>query len=54
MSELDTEGNTEGRPGVDAFDSAYLAGFLDGDGSIHFQDPRSSSSWLKKSTRSRP
>ena len=30
-------GNTEGRPAVEATQAAYLAGFLDGDGSIHFQ-----------------
>src|SRR5216110_1604429 len=31
------QGNTEGRPHMRASDASYLAGFLDGDGSIHFQ-----------------
>jgi hypothetical protein len=30
-------GNTEGRPSTSASQASYLAGFLDGDGSIHFQ-----------------
>ena len=30
-------GNTEGRPGINATTAAYIAGFLDGDGSIHLQ-----------------
>ena len=37
-SELYGWGNTEGRPcSVEASEASYLAGFLDGDGSIHFQ-----------------
>ena len=33
-----SQGNTEGRPAImKASDASYLAGFLDGDGSIHFQ-----------------
>ena len=36
-AELYGQGNTEGRPHVKATDAAYVAGFLDGDGSIHFQ-----------------
>jgi hypothetical protein len=33
-----SQGNTEGRPAtMKASDASYLAGFLDGDGSIHFQ-----------------
>ena len=35
--ELYGEGNTEGRPAVEALEASYVAGFLDGDGSIHFQ-----------------
>ena len=31
------QGNTEGRPTMKALDASYVAGFLDGDGSIHFQ-----------------
>jgi len=31
------EGNTEGRPSMDETTRAYIAGFLDGDGSIFFQ-----------------
>ena len=32
------EGNTEGRPAeLEACSAAYVAGFMDGDGSIHFQ-----------------
>jgi LAGLIDADG endonuclease len=34
---LYSEGNTEGRPAVEALEASYVAGFLDGDGSIHFQ-----------------
>jgi LAGLIDADG endonuclease len=36
-SEQYDQGNTEGRPAVEASQASYLAGFMDGDGSIHFQ-----------------
>jgi hypothetical protein len=36
------QGNTEGRPHMRTSDASYLAGFLDGDGSIHFQLVRQS------------
>ena len=42
--ELYFEGNTEGRPAIEvkACSAPYVAGFLDGDGSIHFQLVRQS------------
>lgn len=36
-SERYYQGNTEGRPSMRATDASYIAGFMDGDGSIHFQ-----------------